>query len=268
MKTVLTIAGSDSSGGAGVQADIKTMTMNGVYAMSAVTALTAQNKERVYSVQHTDPDFLGQQLDAVFAATAPDAVKIGMLGTPELVSVVVRKLQQYDAGNLVVDPVMVAACGATLMSEEALDAFQEELLQLADVVTPNLAEAEILTDMEIETEEDMVTSARRLSSMYGCAVLLQSGGARLDAGDLLYADGEPVWFPGVRVGLPDTHGVGCTLSSAVAANLAKGYGLEDSVARAEEYLTLALSAGKALAEGLGAMNHAFQLVGKFGIEKP
>ena len=258
-KPVLSIAGSDCSGGAGIQADLKTMTMNGVYAMSAITALTAQNTTGVQGIFEVTPDFLGMQIDSIFSDIRPEAVKIGMVSSVELIGVIAEKLQQYRAKNIVLDPVMVATSGSSLMKTDAVSALTEKLLPLATVVTPNIPEAEILSDMKIETEADMVTAAAKISETYHCAVLCKGGHSLNDANDLLYRNGEAKWFYGKRIDNPNTHGTGCTLSSAIAANLAKGYGLDASVEKAKEYISGALAAMQDLGAGSGPMDHAFDL---------
>lgn len=263
MRTALTIAGSDSSGGAGIQADIKTMTMNGVYAMSAITALTAQNTTGVTAIQESTADFLAEQLDEIFTDIFPDAVKIGMVSSSDLITTIAEKLQQYDAKNIVVDPVMVATSGARLISEEAIDTLKEDLLQLADVITPNIPEAEVLADMTIESEADMETAARAIYKLYGCNVLLKGGHNLNDANDLLWTADGPEWFHGERIDNPNTHGTGCTLSSAIAANLAKGYDLKEAVGRAKDYISSALAAQLDLGAGSGPMAHNFDLGGKY-----
>ena len=266
LKTVLTIAGSDSSGGAGIQADIKTMTVNGVYAMSAITALTAQNTTGVKAIQESSPDFLKQQLDSIFEDIYPDAVKIGMVSSDKLICVIADRLRYYGAKNIVVDPVMVATSGAVLMKSNAVETVIEELLPLSTLVTPNIPEAEVFYGQTIKTKEDMVVAARQIGDRYHCAVLLKGGHSINDANDLLYANGETVWFEGKRIDNPNTHGTGCTLSSAIAANLAKGFTLVESVQRAKEYISGALSAMLDLGKGCGPMNHAFNLQGKFVTE--
>ena len=266
MRTALSIAGSDSSGGAGIQADLKSMTMNGVFAMSAVTALTAQNTTGVRSVMEATPAFLADELDAVFEDIRPDAVKTGMVSSSALIRVIAQKLKQYEAKNIVVDPVMVATSGARLLAEEALQTMKAELLPLADVVTPNIPEAEILSGMTITNAEEMRAAAKQIHDAYGCAVLLKGGHRVNDANDLLY-DGETfTWFEGRRIDNPNTHGTGCTLSSAIAANLAKGYSLSDAVRRSKEYISGALAAMLDLGQGSGPMNHAFDLRGEFAKE--
>ena len=259
MKTALTIAGSDCSGGAGIQADMKKMTMNGVYAMSAITALTAQNTTGVRAIQESTPDFLKQQIDAVFEDIYPDAVKIGMVASSELIRVIADRLRYYDAKNVVIDPVMVATSGSALMKNDAVQTLIEELLPLAILVTPNIPEAQVLSDLTIETKENMVTAAKQIGDNYHCAVLLKGGHSINDANDLLYANGELVWFEGKRINNPNTHGTGCTLSSAIAANLAKGFTLAESVQRAKDYISGALAAMLDLGKGSGPMNHLFDL---------
>ncbi len=266
MKTALTIAGSDSSGGAGIQADIKTMTMNGVFAMSAITALTAQNTLGVTGILESTPEFLEQQLDAVFEDIYPDAVKIGMVSSSELIRVIAARLRHYGAKNIVVDPVMVATSGSALMKTDAVQTLAKELFPICTVITPNIPEGEILSGMKIENETDMLAAAEKIGRDHGCAVLLKGGHSVNDANDLLYADGESRWFKGERIANPNTHGTGCTLSSAIASNLAKGYDLAASVSRAKEYISGALGAMLDLGRGRGPMNHAFALCGEFAKE--
>ena len=259
MNTALTIAGSDCSGGAGIQADLKTMTMNGVYAMSAITALTAQNTMGVRAIQESTPEFLKQQLDAIFEDIYPDAIKIGMVSSSELIRVIAERLKFYNAKNIVVDPVMVATSGSSLMENTAVKTLVEELLPISTLVTPNIPEAGILTGLMIETTEDMIAAAKKIGDMYHCAVLLKGGHSINDANDLLYAEDEVTWFRGKRIDNPNTHGTGCTLSSAIASNLAKGFTLAESVQRAKAYISGALEAMLDLGKGSGPMNHAFGL---------
>ena len=263
MKTALTIAGSDSSGGAGIQADMKTMTANGVYAMSAVTALTAQNTTGVTDILESTPHFLGEQLDAIFTDIFPDAVKIGMVSSADLIVVIAEKLKQYGAKKIVVDPVMVATSGAKLLRDDAVEALCRELLPLAAVLTPNIPEAEILSGLPITDAAGMEAAARTISQRYGCAVLCKGGHQINDADDLLWRSGCGKWFRGKRIANPNTHGTGCTLSSAIAANLAKGYDLDQSVERAKAYISGALAAMLDLGRGSGPMNHMFDLKGGF-----
>ena len=266
MRTALTIAGSDSSGGAGIQADIKTMTMNGVFAMSAITALTAQNTTGVTGILNATPDFLEKELDAIFTDIFPDAVKIGMVSSAELITVIADKLKAYGAKHVVVDPVMVATSGAKLLEDNAIDTLKEKLLPLAEVLTPNIPEAEILAGMKIESPTDMETAARTISETYGCAVLCKGGHDLNDANDLLWKDGAGRWFKGRRIANPNTHGTGCTLSSAIASNLAKGYGLDESVEKAKAYISGALAAMLDLGHGSGPMDHAFDIRPEYRIE--
>lgn len=263
MKTTLTIAGSDSSGGAGIQADIKTMLANGVYAMSAITALTAQNTTGVKSIMEVTPEFLGDQLDCIFTDIRPDAVKIGMVSSTGLIHKIAEKLNEYHAENIVVDPVMVATSGAKLISDDAIGTLKEVLFPLACVLTPNIPEAEVLADMRVKSEEDMIEAARRISENYQCAVLCKGGHQLNDANDLLYRDGSYRWFYGKRIENPNTHGTGCTLSSAIASNLAKGYSLDGSVERAKNYISGALSAMLDLGKGSGPMDHGYDLSGEY-----
>ncbi len=263
MKTALTIAGSDSSGGAGIQADIKTMTAKGVYAMSAVTALTAQNTTGVYGILESTPEFLASQLDCIFTDIFPDAVKTGMVSSTGLIEVIADKLKQYKAKNIVVDPVMVATSGSRLISQEAVDALKELLLPLATVLTPNIPEAEVLSGLTISGPADMEKAAQAIGEAYGCAVLCKGGHDLNDANDLLWRDGTCKWFHGRRIDNPNTHGTGCTLSSAIASNLAKGCDLDTAVERAKAYLSGALAAMLNLGAGQGPMDHLFDLKGEY-----
>ncbi len=263
MRTALSIAGSDSSGGAGIQADMKTMSAHGIYAMTAVTALTAQNTTGVTSILEASPEFLSDQLDAVFTDIFPDAVKIGMVSSAALIRVIAQKLKQYDARHIVIDPVMVATSGSRLMRNEALDTLKCELLPLAELVTPNIPEAEVLSGMKIGNAEDMERAAKHIAENYSCSVLLKGGHDLNDANDLLYRNGEAQWFHGRRINNPNTHGTGCTLSSAIASNLAYGMELSDAVNRAKEYISGALSAMLDLGKGSGPMNHLFDLKSEY-----
>ena len=259
MRTALTIAGSDSSGCAGIQADIKTMMANGVFAMSAITALTAQNTTGVEAILNATPEFLGQELDCIFTDIYPDAVKIGMVSDKELICMIAAKLKQYDAKNVVVDPVMVATSGARLISEDAIETLKAELFPLAKILTPNIPETEELTGMKITSAADMVAAAKKISETYHCAVLCKGGHKLNDANDLLWSEGKGRWFSGKRIDNPNTHGTGCTLSSAIASNLAKGFDLETSVERAKDYISGALAAMLDLGKGSGPMDHGFAI---------
>ena len=263
MKTALTIAGSDSSGGAGIQADIKTMTANGVYAMSAITALTAQNTTGVTGIMEVTPDFLKEQLDCIFTDIRPDAVKTGMVSSSALIEVIAERLRFYGAENIVVDPVMVATSGARLISEDAIETLKKELLPLATVITPNIPEAEVLSGRRVNSKEDMERVALEIYEKYGCSVLCKGGHSVNDANDLLYDGQALIWFKGKRIDKPNTHGTGCTLSSAIASGLAKGYDLPTAVKGAKNYISGALAAMLDLGKGSGPMNHAFAIDGNF-----
>ena len=263
MRTALSIAGSDSSGGAGIQADIKTMTANGVYAMTAITALTAQNTTGVTGIMEVTPEFLAQQLDCIFTDIRPDAVKIGMVSSSALIHVIAEKLKEYKAENIVVDPVMVATSGSKLISDDAIETLKTCLMPLSSILTPNIPEAEVLSGMKVETEEEMILAAKKISETFHCAVLCKGGHQLNDANDLLYRDGEYKWFHGKRIQNPNTHGTGCTLSSAIASNLAKGYSMDESVKRAKDYISEALEAMLDLGKGSGPMKHCFNITGKY-----
>lgn len=268
MKTALTIAGSDSSGGAGIQADIKTMTANGVYAMSAVTALTAQNTTGVTGIMEVAPDFLKAQITAVATDIFPDAVKVGMVSSSALIETIADSIKEFNFKNVVVDPVMVATSGAKLISGEAVLTLKERLLPLATLITPNIPEAEVLCGKAIHSPADMENAAQAIFDKFGVAVLIKGGHSLNDANDYLFGNisgGERAgrWINGTRIDNPNTHGTGCTLSSAIASNLAKGKGLEEAVQSAKNYLSLALAAMLDLGKGSGPMNHAFAVKGEF-----
>lgn len=259
MKKVLTIAGSDSSGGAGIQADIKTITAHKMYAMSAITALTAQNTTGVYGIMEAPAEFVGQQLDCIFSDIVPDAVKIGMVSNSAIIQVIADKLTRYNAHNIVVDPVMVSTSGSKLLSGEAINALKTKLLPLGTLLTPNIPEAEVLCGFAISTQDDMVNAARQIARAHGKAVLVKGGHLVSDATDLLYENGTPYWFKSQRIDNPNTHGTGCTLSSAIACNLAGGKALGESIQCAKQYLTGALRAMLDLGKGSGPLNHTYAL---------
>jgi hydroxymethylpyrimidine/phosphomethylpyrimidine kinase len=235
------------------------MTMNGVYAMSAITALTAQNTMGVRAIQESTPEFLREQLDAIFEDIYPNAVKIGMVSSAELIKAIAERLKYYNASNIVVDPVMVATSGSILMKDNAIQTLIDDLLPLSTLVTPNIPEAEVLSGLSIKTKEDMITSAKQIGDNYNCAVLLKGGHSVSDANDLLYSKGELIWFESKRIDNPNTHGTGCTLSSAIASNLAKGFTLNESVQRAKDYISQALYAQLDLGQGSGPIQHNFKL---------
>jgi len=259
MKKVLSIAGSDCSGGAGIQADIKTITAHKQYAMSAITALTAQNTTGVYGVMEASPAFVGLELDCIFNDIFPDAVKIGMVSNKAIIDVIAAKLVEYKAVNIVVDPVMISTSGSKLLNDDAIDSLKTKLFPLADIITPNLHEAEALCGFTVETPAQMVKAAMQISSMVKTGVLIK-GGHRADcADDLLVVQGEEIWFKSPRIDNPNTHGTGCTLSSAIACNLAAGYDMKTSMQNAKDYITGALRAGLDIGKGSGPLDHCFQL---------
>ncbi|MEG0367876.1 MAG: bifunctional hydroxymethylpyrimidine kinase/phosphomethylpyrimidine kinase, partial [Coprobacillus sp.] len=257
MKKVLTIAGTDCSGGAGVQADIKTITVHGMYAMSAITALTAQNTLGVQDIMEVTPHFLEEQLDCIFEDIYPDSVKIGMVSNISLIETIVKKLKQYHVKNIVVDPVMVSTSGSKLLEENAIETLKTQLLPIASVITPNIPEAEILCGFTIHDEKDMIQAAKEISKYVNGGILIKGGHLVSEATDLLYQDGQIYWFQAKRVNNPNTHGTGCTLSSAIACHLADGYSLQDSIKNAKGYLTGALQAQLDLGRGSGPLNHMY-----------
>ena len=263
MYTALTIAGSDSSGGAGIQADLKTMAAHHVYGMSAITALTAQNTTGVKDIMEVTPEFLKEQLDSVFTDIRPDAVKTGMVSSSGLIRVIAQSLTEYKVEKLVVDTVMASTSGSRLISEEAISTLKEELIPLATVITPNIPEAEVLTGMTIGDARDMEKAAKQIYETFGCAVLLKGGHRVNDANDLLCSDKGLQWFEGRRIDNPNTHGTGCTLSSAIASNLAKGADLVNAVKAAKDYISMALDAQLDLGAGRGPMDHMFAVNGVY-----
>ncbi|MEA5073054.1 MAG: bifunctional hydroxymethylpyrimidine kinase/phosphomethylpyrimidine kinase [Eubacterium aggregans] len=259
MKTVLTIAGSDSSGGAGIQADIKTIAAHGLYATSAITALTAQNTLGVTAIQETTPDFLAAQLDAVFTDIPPDAVKIGMVANAALIAVIAEKLAQYKPAAIVADPVMVSTSGSALLAPDARETLIHTLLPSASLITPNIPEAEVIWGQSIPDEKAMEAAARAITrQLKGPAVLIKGGHRVSDATDLLCTQGTCTWFSAERIATENTHGTGCTLSSAIACQLALGEDLPTSIKRAKDYLTGALRAGLNLGQGSGPLDHGWQ----------
>lgn len=259
MYKILTIAGSDCSGGAGVQADIKTITAHGMYAMSAITSLTAQNTTGVYGVYDCGAEFLCKQLDCIFTDIFPDAVKIGMVSDKELIKAIADKFKEYKAVNIVVDPVMVSTSGSRLLKEDAIEALEKELMPLALVITPNLAEAEVLSGRKITGVEDMKNTAAALSEKYGCSVLIKGGHLSDNATDVLCDNGEIYEFSSEKINTKNTHGTGCTLSSAIACNVGRGYSLEESIRNAKTYLMGALKNGFDIGNGNGPVNHCYKI---------
>ena len=259
MKKVLTIAGSDCSGGAGIQADLKTIAAHKMYGMSAITALTAQNTTGVYGILESTPEFLANQLDCIFTDIFPDAVKIGMVSSAPLIRIIAQKLGQYAPKNIVVDPVMISTSGSKLLADDAAGELCQQLLPLATLLTPNLPEAEALSGLRICSEEDMIAAAQKIAQIYPCAILVKGGHFGSSADDLLYLSGECHWFRSARIQTKNTHGTGCTLSSAIACNLAAGGSLPDSVLHAKKYVGGALADGLNLGAGNGPLNHCYAL---------
>ena len=259
MRSALTVAGSDSSGGAGIQADIKAMTLNGVFATSAVTAITAQNTCGVRAVQPVSEELLAQQIDAIFEDIRPDAVKVGMMPTVELAHITAERLAAHGAERVIVDPVMVATSGDCLADADDATSIADALLPLATLATPNIAEAEVLAQMRIRDQDDMLRAAMAIEASYDCGVLVKGGHATDDADDLLLIDGNPLWLRAPRIDNPNSHGTGCTLSSAIAAHLAQGKSLALAVRAAKDYVRGALAAGLDLGQGPGPLDHAFAL---------
>ena len=259
MHKSLTIAGSDSSGGAGIQADLKTMTALGVYGMSAITALTAQNTTGVQSIFEVTPKFLEEELDSIFTDIFPDSVKIGMVSNADLIRVISKKLREHNAKNIVVDPVMVSTSGSKLMADGAKDTLLSELFKVADIITPNIPEAEALAGQRIKSKDDMVEAAKKIGEFFEGYILLKGGHSADDADDLLYKNSEKIWIKGERIENPNTHGTGCTLSSAIASYLAMGNDVPESVYLAKEFITGAISAKLDLGKGRGPLNHMWKI---------
>lgn len=259
MKKVLTIAGSDCSGGAGIQADIKTMTVHKMYAMSVITALTAQNTTGVTGIMEATSEFTAAQMDAVFTDIYPDAVKIGMVSSAKIIEVIADKLMEYNAKNIVLDPVMVSTSGHRLISEDAQKTLVERLLPLADIITPNIPETETLCGFSVKSKEDMLRAAEKISQYFKGAVLVKGGHLVNDATDLLYCNGNVKWFETKKIDNPNTHGTGCTLSSAIACNLARGMLMEEAVKKAKDYLTGAIGAMLDLGKGSGPLEHTYNI---------
>lgn len=263
MHTALTIAGSDCSGGAGIQADIKTMMAHRVYSMSAITSLTAQNTTGVSGILEVPPEFLAKQLDSIITDIFPEATKIGMVSSSKLIQVIANKINEYSLKNIVLDTVMVATSGAKLISDDAVVTLKEELIPLATVITPNVPEIEVLSGIKVSSAEDMLKASKIVYDNFKVNVLCKGGHSINDANDLLYMGDHFKWFNGKRIPNNNTHGTGCTLSSAIASNLAKGYTLEASILKAKEYISKALADNLNLGRGNGPLNHAFAINGEY-----
>lgn len=263
IKTALSIAGSDSIGGAGIQADIKTMISNGVYAMTVITAVTSQNTLGVSGIFPLTSQFVEQQIDSVFTDIIPNAVKTGMLFSEDIIVSVAEKLKFYKAENIVCDPVMVSTSGSKLIDENAVSAVKKYLFPISALVTPNIPESEALSGIHITNADTMLLAAKMISENFGCAVLLKGGHCMENADDLLYSDGTERWFRAEKINNSNTHGTGCTLSSAIAANLAKGYDIEKAVEYAKKYITGAINAGLDIGRGNGSLDHGYDLKSEF-----
>ena len=265
MKQALTIAGSDSSGGAGIQADLKAFSANGVYGMSVITAVTAQNTQGVLGVEDISAAVIQKQIAAIYEDIRVDAVKIGMVSKTETINAICDHLLKYQACNVVVDPVMVSKSGYHLLQPQAVQALIEKLLPIATVVTPNIPEAEIIAGMDIETLKDMEQAASRIYKMGPRNVLLKGGHLVDQATDILFDGDKYLHLTAGRIPTKNTHGTGCTLSAAIAANLAKGLPMEAAVRQAKEYLTIAISHALDIGKGVGPTNHFYDLYRKAGV---
>lgn len=263
MKIVITIAGSDPFGGAGMQADIKTMTAHGVYAMSAVTLISAQNSMGFYGVQETKPEFLEKQIDYLFQDISPDATKTGMLLSKELIKMTAKKIKEYKPKNLVIDPVIVAQKKIQLINDDAIETLLTELIPLADLITPNKGETEIIADMKIYNEKDMEIAAKKIYEKYGCNVLTKSGVEGDNANDFLYTKEGGHWLYGEKIETKNIRGTGDALSSAIASNLAKGYSLIEACEAAKRYVTAALKSNIQIGQGRGPIDNSFDIKGEY-----
>ena len=266
MIKALTIAGSDSCGGAGIQADLKTFAAHGAYGMSVITAVTAQNTQGVFAVQDIDPNVIALQINAIFDDIAVDAVKIGMVSVPETIETIVARLQVYQPRNVVVDPVMVSKSGYHLLEPRAQATLISKLLPIADVATPNIPEAEVITGMKIEDLTGMEEAARRIFAMGPKNVLVKGGHLTGESTDILFDGRDMKYFRAARIPTINTHGTGCTLSSAIAANLGRGLPVAEAIQCAKEYITIAIEHALSIGKGVGPTHHFYTLYKKAGIE--
>jgi phosphomethylpyrimidine kinase len=265
MKKVLSIAGSDCSGGAGIQADLKTFSAHGTFGMSVIVSVVAENTSRVIDIQDMTPDMIEKQIDAIFEDIEVDAVKIGMLSTPACMKAVAKKLQQYNPPNIVIDPVMYAKNGCPLMEETAVDTLIQFIIPLADVLTPNIPEAEKISGLSISSVKDMETAAMKIYEM-GCkSVIIKGGHKEGSALDVLYNGNEFTYFETERIDTKNTHGTGCTFSAAIASQLALGLLVENAVSKAKEYVTTAIRHSLAIGKGNGPTHHFYELYKKGGL---
>ncbi len=265
MKKVLTIAGSDSCGGAGIQADLKTFAAHGTYGMSVICAVTAQNTQGVFAVQDISKDIIAKQIEAIFDDIQVDAVKIGMVSREDTIKTIAEGLKRYGAKNIVIDPVMISKSGYSLLRPEAQDALIKELLPLADIITPNIPEAETISGMKIKDVSDMEKVAKFISQIGPKNVLVKGGHLDEDATDVLLTNGEFIYYTSPRIKTKNTHGTGCTLSSAIASNLALGYSMTEAVKRAKRYITTAIEHSFSIGKGVGPTNHFYELYEKAGL---
>lgn len=265
MKKVLTIAGSDSCGGAGIQADLKTMSALGVYGMSVITAVTAQNTMGVFDVLEVDRKMVEEQIKCIFDDIKVDAVKIGMVSNAEIIKTIKENLLKYEAKNIVVDPVMVSKSGYFLLKEEAVEELKS-LISIADVVTPNIPEAEVLTNTKINDEEGMKAAAEIIAGLGPKNVLVKGGHRCNDAKDILYSKGKFITLEGHRINTNNTHGTGCTLSSAIASHIAKGYSVEQATELSKKYITEAINNSFSIGRGVGPVGHFIELYKKGGVQ--
>jgi len=265
MRKALTIAGSDSSGGAGIQADLKTFSANGVFGMSVVTAVTAQNTQGVFAVEDISPMLIQKQIEAIFDDIEVDALKIGMVSNIETIDAIGDSLRRYSPESIVVDPVMISKSGCNLLQPEAKDALIGVLLPFSTVVTPNIPEAEVLTGMKIENTKDMVKAAEEILKMGPQYVLIKGGHGIGDANDILLGKTGLSHLSAKRIDTKNTHGTGCTLSAAIASNLAKGLSVENAVKDAKAYITMAIKHSFSIGKGVGPTNHFYQLYEKAGM---
>lgn len=260
MKSCLSIAGSDSVGGAGIQADIKTMTALGVYGMTAIASLTAQNTTGVNSIIEVSRDFLADQLEMIINDIFPDAVKTGCISSPTLIMEVVQKIKKYKLKNIVVDPVIYSKSGVKLIKDKAIDIMKKELLSLSNLITPNILELEIISDTKIKNIDDIISASKKTYEKYGCAVLCKGGHGINDGEDFLYNENGIKWFKTKKIETNNLHGTGCTLSSGIASYLALGFTMEESIWKAKEFLTGCLENAVKLGKGFGPVNHCFKIL--------
>lgn len=265
MKKVLTIAGSDSSGGAGIQADLKAFSAHGVFGMSVITAVTAQNTQGVLAVQDIDVDIITKQIEAIFDDISVDGMKIGMVSRSETIRAIASGLTHYKAQNIVIDPVMISKSGYYLLQKDAVDALVSCLLPLATVLTPNIPEAEEISGIKIQSLKDMEEAARKIHALGPRYILLKGGHLKTDATDILFDGDTFEYFVTPRIDTHNTHGTGCTLSAAIAANLARGFSVQEAVSRGKQYIHTAIEHSFSIGKGVGPVHHFYDLYKKAGM---